>query len=170
MRKVTTSHPPVNGGIKVEILQPTSTNNMVLEEKREQKRVLRGRALAAVVLALFLIGSGCETGTTSFNGVNSRPLQQPISITPQPAPALAPAPAQAPATVRIPSTETANTNTQPIAPNGFYKNVDNVVVPSPYIAPSAPVGATAQCRDGSYSFSQHRSGTCSHHGGVAEWF
>jgi hypothetical protein len=29
--------------------------------------------------------------------------------------------------------------------------------------------ATAQCRDGSYSYSQHRSGTCSHHGGVDHW-
>lgn len=28
---------------------------------------------------------------------------------------------------------------------------------------------TAVCRDGSYSYSQHRSGTCSHHGGVARW-
>ncbi len=33
----------------------------------------------------------------------------------------------------------------------------------------APVGATAQCRDGTYSFSQHHSGTCSYHGGVAAW-
>ena len=33
----------------------------------------------------------------------------------------------------------------------------------------APAGATARCRDGTYSFSQHRSGTCSHHGGVATW-
>jgi Protein of unknown function (DUF3761) len=33
----------------------------------------------------------------------------------------------------------------------------------------APPGATARCRDGTYSYSQHRSGTCSHHGGVAEW-
>jgi hypothetical protein len=33
----------------------------------------------------------------------------------------------------------------------------------------APPGATAQCRDGSYSFSQTHSGTCSHHGGVAAW-
>jgi hypothetical protein len=32
-----------------------------------------------------------------------------------------------------------------------------------------PPGATARCRDGTYSFSQHRSGTCSHHGGVAAW-
>ncbi len=34
---------------------------------------------------------------------------------------------------------------------------------------SGPAGATARCRDGTYSFSQHRSGTCSHHGGVAAW-
>ncbi len=33
-----------------------------------------------------------------------------------------------------------------------------------------PVGATALCRDGSYSFSQSRRGTCSHHGGVAQWY
>ena len=32
-----------------------------------------------------------------------------------------------------------------------------------------PSGATALCRDGSYSYSQTRSGTCSHHGGVAAW-
>ena len=31
------------------------------------------------------------------------------------------------------------------------------------------VGATAQCRDGTWSFSQHRTGTCSHHGGIARW-
>src|SRR3989449_5751163 len=34
---------------------------------------------------------------------------------------------------------------------------------------SPPTGATARCRDGTYSFSRHRSGTCSHHGGVAAW-
>lgn len=32
-----------------------------------------------------------------------------------------------------------------------------------------PAGATAICRDGTYSFSQTRSGTCSWHGGVATW-
>jgi hypothetical protein len=33
----------------------------------------------------------------------------------------------------------------------------------------APATASAKCRDGSYSFSQHRRGTCSHHGGVQSW-
>ncbi len=36
-------------------------------------------------------------------------------------------------------------------------------------SPSVPAGATARCRDGTYSYSQHHRGTCSHHGGVAEW-
>lgn len=31
-------------------------------------------------------------------------------------------------------------------------------------------GATAKCADGTYSFSAHHSGTCSHHGGVAVWY
>lgn len=34
---------------------------------------------------------------------------------------------------------------------------------------SVPAGATARCGDGTYSFSQSRQGTCSHHGGVATW-
>ena len=33
----------------------------------------------------------------------------------------------------------------------------------------APSGATAQCRDSTYSHSAHRRGTCSHHGGVRVW-
>ena len=44
-----------------------------------------------------------------------------------------------------------------------------LAVPAAGAADSAPPGATAKCRDGSYSYSQHHSGTCSHHGGVAFW-
>jgi len=36
-------------------------------------------------------------------------------------------------------------------------------------ATSTSGGATARCEDGTLSYSQHRSGTCSHHGGVAMW-
>lgn len=32
-----------------------------------------------------------------------------------------------------------------------------------------PLGATARCKDGTYSYSSTRSGTCSHHGGVSAW-
>jgi len=34
----------------------------------------------------------------------------------------------------------------------------------------SPATATAKCRDGTYSESQQHSGSCSHHGGVAEWY
>ncbi len=33
-----------------------------------------------------------------------------------------------------------------------------------------PNGATAKCKDGTMSFSAHRSGTCSRHGGVAQFY
>lgn len=39
----------------------------------------------------------------------------------------------------------------------------------PIRSSTVPAGATARCRDGTYSFSRNRRGTCSHHGGVAEW-
>lgn len=50
-----------------------------------------------------------------------------------------------------------------------YRNVNGRRVRSPVFSDTVPEGASAKCRDGSYSFSQHRRGTCSHHGGVAEW-
>src|SRR5579872_6488466 len=51
----------------------------------------------------------------------------------------------------------------------YYTNSDGQKVPSPERSSTVPAGATAQCKDGSYSFSQHHRGTCSHHGGVAKW-
>jgi hypothetical protein len=50
-----------------------------------------------------------------------------------------------------------------------YTNVDGKRVHSPIHSSSRPPEATAQCRDGSWSFSQHHRGTCSHHGGVESW-
>jgi hypothetical protein len=51
-----------------------------------------------------------------------------------------------------------------------YTNVDGQSVHSPaYSSGGIPADATAQCADGAYSFSTHRQGTCSHHGGVSKW-
>lgn len=50
-----------------------------------------------------------------------------------------------------------------------YINSRGNCVRRPVASPTLPPGASAQCRDGSYSFSQSRRGTCSHHGGVARW-
>jgi len=54
----------------------------------------------------------------------------------------------------------------PACKSGYYKNAYGQCVQSPS---TAPAGATAKCRDGTYSYSQHASGTCSYHGGVAVW-
>lgn len=44
---------------------------------------------------------------------------------------------------------------------GTYRHYHHRADPSPI--------ASARCLDGTLSFSAHRQGTCSHHGGVAAW-
>lgn len=60
---------------------------------------------------------------------------------------------------------------QPLYTGSGYTNSQGTWVPSPTRTTTGkpPGGATAQCRDGTYSFSRSRRGTCSHHGGVARW-
>lgn len=41
--------------------------------------------------------------------------------------------------------------------------------PAKSVDGKVPAGASAKCRDGSYSFSKSRRGTCSGHGGVSAW-
>lgn len=52
----------------------------------------------------------------------------------------------------------------------YYTNSMGHIVQSPTYYNNKPNGACARCRDGSYSFSESRRGTCSHHGGVAVWY
>ncbi len=61
--------------------------------------------------------------------------------------------------------------TDDLVEQGSYTNVDGQQVHRPAHTKSgkAPSGATAKCRDGSFSFSTHHRGTCSRHGGVAQW-
>jgi LysM repeat protein len=70
---------------------------------------------------------------------------------------------------RARSSSSAGTSSQGGASSDYYTNVDGERVRRPVFSRNAPSGATARCRDGSYSFSRHRRGTCSHHGGVAQW-
>lgn len=55
------------------------------------------------------------------------------------------------------------------SPIKYYTNSSGEKVQSPTHYNSLPAGATALYRDGTYSFSRSRRGTCSHHGGVARW-
>jgi len=65
----------------------------------------------------------------------------------------------------------ANLYVPGLSNNKHYTNSSGESVHSPaYSSGGVPAGATALCADGTYSFSRHRQGTCSHHGGVAKWF
>lgn len=81
-----------------------------------------------------------------------------------------PTEARAPHGARATSQATTADESQ-LVEHGHYTNKDGRDVHSPSHTKDgkAPAGATAQCGDGSYSFSQHRSGTCSRHGGVRDW-
>lgn len=77
--------------------------------------------------------------------------------------------AQTTSATTAPAPERPRRVTTPVSGKS-YVNVDGVRVRSPVFSDTKPEGASARCRDGSYSFSLHRRGTCSHHGGVAEWY
>jgi len=65
-------------------------------------------------------------------------------------------------------TETKSSN---LSNDNYYINSEGNKVHSPAYSldNDVPAGASARCRDGTYSFSQSRRGTCSYHGGVAQW-
>ena len=67
------------------------------------------------------------------------------------------------------ATHKQSNSEQPTESPRYYTNSAGERVQSPTFSPTVPAGASAQCRDGSYSFSRNRRGTCSHHGGVAKW-
>jgi uncharacterized protein DUF3761 len=54
--------------------------------------------------------------------------------------------------------------------HGYYHSTDGSTVHGPTRRENAAYGrVTADCRDGTHSYSHHHSGTCSGHGGVANW-
>ncbi|WP_083808387.1 DUF3761 domain-containing protein [Granulicella tundricola] len=94
--------------------------------------------------------------------------QQTQATTPTPAPVIHYG--TPPVTVTRPAAAARVTPTPAILSNDHhYVNSNGNVVHSPAKSSTVPQGASAQCRDGSYSFSQHHQGTCSHHGGVSQW-
>jgi Protein of unknown function (DUF3761) len=66
-------------------------------------------------------------------------------------------------------TATAHTTPRPAPPTKAPTAAPIPVTSGFNHAAAKQAGATAICRDGSWSYSAHRSGTCSHHGGVNWW-
>jgi hypothetical protein len=155
----------------------------------------RGRALRAGVAVSALAGALVACGPTDAPSTSVSPSASTVAptdsgaaasptATASPTPALssgagaasvipptqsqAPAPAAPAAVAPAPVQQQASVPSPPPG-DGTYTNVDGNQIPRPVQAASTPNGATAKCNDGTWSFSQHRSGTCSGHGGVAQW-
>jgi Protein of unknown function (DUF3761) len=115
----------------------------------------------------------CKDGTTSAaTGRGACSDHGGVQKTAKTAPATAPTPAAstaatAPAATPAPS---GASQSAPAATTAA-KSTPSASKSAPSAAAEStdPTGATAKCKDGTYSKSQHHSGTCSHHGGVAEW-
>jgi hypothetical protein len=90
---------------------------------------------------------------------------------------LAPTATQLPTETQIPTETQVPTETPQPSPTFTHTPTNTIapivapVQPQPVIQPttSHPANATALCKDGTYSYSQTRSGTCSGHGGVSVW-
>ena len=128
--------------------------------------------LRGAVLAVALVGGAA---------CNKAPTQAPTSVkvtTPtterQSGSVAAPTTTAVPIVVKA-APSTTSTTVAVAAPtlsnDNSYTNSDGVQVHSPAYSSTGqpPAGATAQCNDGTYSFSLHHSGTCSGHGGVSRW-
>jgi len=72
---------------------------------------------------------------------------------------------------RGPIQQAADPDEAGLVEHGHYLNKRGQSVHSPAHTKSGevPKGASAQCRDGTFSFSRTHRGTCSRHGGVARW-
>ena len=147
-----------------------------------------------LILAAGLLVAGCGVGapqvkdtgnvgvldapsSTSSAPAYSVPVTTEAPPTTSEAPAVTTAPTQAQAVAPAPKTTAAKPKVAPkttaqAAPKpaecgaDYYVNSSGNCVHRPS---DNPAGATAICKDGTYSYSQHRSGTCSGHGGVRSW-
>lgn len=112
---------------------------------------------------------------TATGNSTSQPKSSPQPKNTNSKPSARPSPSTTPAPSIANSNKPPNSNgkqakdTTGSSGDDYYINSKGVRVRRPTASPTAPAGATAQCRDGTYSFSQSRRGTCSHHGGVARW-
>ncbi|HEX3100060.1 MAG TPA: DUF3761 domain-containing protein [Patescibacteria group bacterium] len=129
----------------------------------------------------FLLPIGVVGVLTAIGIANANPQTQVQSDIQAPAPVVQEQQTQVQTPVVVPVETTATTadetqattkSTAPLSNDNHYQNVDGDSIHSPAYTQdnSVPAGASAQCGDGTYSFSAHRSGTCSHHGGVATWY
>jgi uncharacterized protein DUF3761 len=109
-------------------------------------------AVGAPSLVLAQAQVTCKDGSTSKAGRGACSHHGGVAA------GAAPAPSTPPPATRAPATPAPSAPTLPPRTPA-----------SPRTREPAAGQPTARCKDGSMSYSKHHSGTCSHHGGVAQW-
>jgi hypothetical protein len=147
-----------------------------------KKRFAISGGVFAVLLALIIVAAatGAAPQNTSNKTASVPAISQQI-IPKQPAESMTNSPeikqanpVDAHSTVSTPTpapSPVTNNDNNSLSNDSTYQNSNNDEVHSPAYDENdqVPAGATAESRDSTYSFSEHRSGTCSRHGGVEEW-
>lgn len=126
-------------------------------------------ATIAIITSFILAGITLpknETGNVRGEPVTVQPSVQSSNVVASPDVRIPPSASAIPETVAEPSLTPSGNG---LSNDNTYTNSLGNTVHSPAYSDSVPVGASAICGDGTYSFSQSRRGTCSHHSGVARW-
>ncbi len=131
-----------------------------MENKLPRKWYQKKRYIISLVILGLIVASGLSgsnSTTSQVQGSNSSSsFNTPSYVAPTP-------------TNYVTPPSYPQNSYQGLSNNNYYTNTSGNTVHSPAYSNSVPAGASAECGDGTYSFSQHRQGTCSHHGGVSEW-
>lgn len=154
LRKIEEAKPKVKSETKTETVKyetvEKNDSSIPLGEKRVSTEGTLGERIITYDVTYI---NGIETKREEVKSeVTTEPVNRVVLVGTYVAP---PAPQPQPAPTQSPSSGGSG-----------YVNSQGNYIQSPS---SNPAGASAQCRDGTYSYSQSRRGTCSHHGGVAVW-
>jgi xanthosine utilization system XapX-like protein len=128
--------------------------------------IVNSISTATITPTLTLVPTNTNTPTLTLTPTvtNTPTITKTPTVTNKPTETITPTITSTPTDTSTPTITFTPSRTPTLKPTITY-------TPIPYTPPARtyPLGATAICNDGTYSYSQHRSGTCSRHGGVKQW-
>ncbi|MDN3359845.1 DUF3761 domain-containing protein [Actinomadura sp. DC4] len=134
---------------------------------------MRGKTLATVLAACVLLTACGPVPEENAGGVATPSVLDSGSAAPPDTPTVLPSdtPTEtAPAVRPSAPARHAAPKKKPVRRAAPRRTVPHRPVHRAPKAPAHPAGATAECRDGTYSYAAHHQGACSHHGGVLVFF
>jgi hypothetical protein len=177
--EINKSRTAIHESEKENAIVSTTTNESSNEYKRFSLQLDPSKMLKFVANSVTSTPTEDETSdaTTKFVSETSNKKSENLFVAPQKVHAEV---MPLPEPIKFPQEALEDIPPRPQKP--IVKEIPEVIKPSipitqpPKIEPKLepprrihPLGATAICNDGTYSYSQNRRGTCSHHGGVQQW-